>query len=227
MHNKIKPILEKKIKYQIIWLAVFVVLILLKCYKVFSLHGDFEAFSIFNLSLDFLIFLSFISLIITLLRDRYERLIKTRAILFEQTAVNHNNEEVNKLKFLLSRDDQNQSLPDMIECFANKEEPFETGEMFSLVIAEKTNEIRLIKRESFFGKNNAETNDAPNDKTLDFSPYAKYVPIFVIVFAYLLVVKPIECIIGFIQYPQYRFIYAIWLTIGTTLFAYAVYKLEF
>ena len=35
-----------------------------------------------------------------------------------------------------------------------------------------------------------------------------------IIFAYLLVVKPIECIIGFIQYPQYRVLYAIWLTIG-------------
>lgn len=227
MHNKIKPILEKKIKYQIIWLLVFVVFIMFKCYKVFSLHGDFETFSFFNLLLDFLIFASFICFIIALLRDRYEKLIKTRAVLFEQIIVNHNKEEVNKLKFLLSRDDQNQSLPDVIECFVNKEEPFETGEMFSLVIAEKTNQIRLIKRESTVVQNNTETYEATNGKPFDFSPYSKHVPISVIIFAYLLVVKPIECIIGFIEYPQYRSIYAIWLTIGTTLFAYAVYKLEF
>ena len=181
----------------------------------------------FNLLLDFSIFASFTSFIIALFRDRSEKLIKTRATLFEQTVVNHNKEEVNKLKFLLSRDDQNQSLPDMIECFVDKEEPFETGEMFSLVIAEKSNEIRLIKRESVVVKNNAETFETLNGKPLDSSPYAKLVPIFVIIFVYLLIIKPVECIIGFIQYPQHRPIYAIWLFYWNTIFAYAIYIFEF
>ena len=227
MHNKIRPILENRIKYQIIWIVVFVVLILFKCYEVFNMHGDFETFSFFNLLLDFSIFASFISFIIALLRDRYEKLINTRATLFEQTVVNHNKEEVNKLKFLLSRDGQNQSLPDMIECFVNKDEPFETGEMFSLVIAEKSNEIRLIKREFVVGKKSDETYDTANEKTLDVTPYTKLVPILVIIFTYLLIVKPVECVIGFFQYPQYKPIYLAWLTIGTAVFAYTIYKFEF